>query len=142
MSPRGLGSHMASQEQVKRYLAYWLQLGKSLVLDRGEILQPRPIEGDHYSREFEACWQRILAVGGENCYLEGTLQTLSDLLSETWDIADCARCTMPVPIVNMGVQPNGCPCFDLPTWPNTDLPSPRMPVDSRGQLEQIRRRLL
>lgn len=133
---------MASQDQVKRYLAYWLQLGKSLVLNQGETLQPKPIEGDHYSSEFEACWQRILSVGGENCYLEGTLQTISDLLSQAWDITDCARCAMPVPMVSVGLQSNSCPCSDLPTWPNTELPLPRMPVDSRGQLDQIRQRLL
>lgn len=132
---------MASQDQVKRYLAYWLQLGKSLVLDRDEVVSPEPITGDRYSPEFESCWQRILATGGRNCYLEGTLQTISDLLSPTWDIADCARCSMPVPMMQLGVQPNVCPCFDLPTWPNTDLPAPRMPVDTNDRLEKIRKRL-
>ena len=133
---------MASSDQVKQYLAYWLQLGKRLVLDRGQSVLPQPvITGDRYSAEFEDCWQRILQVNGQGCYLEGTIQTVADLLSSNWDITACARCAMPVPILNVGVHPNACPCFDLPTWPNPDLPQPRSPVDSRAQLEQIRQRL-
>jgi hypothetical protein len=133
---------MASFDQVKQYLAYWFQLGKRLKFDRGEALLPQPvIEGDHYSPEFEACWQQALQAGGQDCYLEGTGQTIADLLSPSWDVVGCARCGMPVPTVNLGVQSGSCPCFDLPTWPNSDLPQPRSPVDSRNQLEQIRERL-
>ncbi|MBF2047998.1 MAG: hypothetical protein IGS54_11645 [Elainella sp. C42_A2020_010] len=133
---------MASPEQVKQYLAYWFQLGKPLIFDQGESVLPQPVvEGDHYSPEFEACWQRILASGGSNCYLDGTIQTIGELLSEKWEMAGCARCGMPVPMLSLGVQSGPCPCFDLPTWPNLDLPLPRLPVDSRSHLEQIRARL-
>lgn len=44
-------------------------------------------------------------------------------------------------MLSLGVQSGPCPCFDLPTWPNLDLPLPRLPVDSRSHLEQIRARL-
>ncbi|NJO80527.1 MAG: hypothetical protein HC827_19830 [Cyanobacteria bacterium RM1_2_2] len=133
---------MASSDQVKQYLAYWFQLGKRLKFDRGEAVLPQPvIQGNRYSPEFEACWQQALRVEGRDCYLEGTDQTVADLLSSNWDVTDCARCGMPVPTINLGVQPGSCPCFDLSTWPNPDLPQPRSPVDSRTQLEQIRDRL-
>ncbi|MDY7020242.1 MAG: hypothetical protein SWJ54_02625 [Cyanobacteriota bacterium] len=54
---------MASSRQVKRYLAYWLQLGKSVVLHSGDQKRcPKPIyEGNRYSSEFEQCWQEILS---------------------------------------------------------------------------------
>lgn len=133
---------MAEPQQVKQYLAYWFQLGKALKFDRGAAILPQPIfEGNHYSSAFEACWQQILASGGHDCYLAGTEQSLGELLSEAWEITDCARCEMPVPAFSLGTQPSDCPCTDLPSWPNTDLPHPRLPIDSHSQLEQIRLRL-
>lgn len=135
---------MASPDQVKQYLAYWFQLGKPLVINNGqETLLPEPVvQGDRYSSEFEACWQRIVDLNGENCYLDGTVQTINELLSSSWDILPCARCDMPVPMLCFGFKDTPCPCFDLPSWPNTALPRPRSPVDSRTQLNQIRDRLL
>jgi hypothetical protein len=133
---------MAAAQQVKKYLAYWFQLGKRLNFDQGGSVLPQPIiEGNHYSSRFEACWQQILASGGRDCYLEGTTQSIADLLSEKWQVDDCARCGMPVPTISLGIQDNSCPCTDLPNWPNLELPQPRSPVDSRNQLEQIRSRL-
>jgi hypothetical protein len=135
---------MASSDQVKRYLSYWFQLGKPLVIDNGrETLLPNPVsQGDRYSPEFEACWQRVMELKGKNCYLEGTAEKIDELLSSKWEISPCARCSMPVPMVSLGAQSLECPCNDLQTWPNSDLPQPRSPVDSQGQLEQIRDRLL
>ncbi len=134
---------MASSDQVKRYLAYWFQLGKPVVINNGETqVLPQPvIQGDRYSPEFEICWQRISAKGGRDCYLEGTIQTIEELLSPTWEIDPCARCEMPVPVMSLGFHSFPCPCFDLPSWPNSDLPQPRSPVDSRAKLDQIRSRL-
>jgi hypothetical protein len=134
---------MAPQEQVKQYLAYWQQLGTRLILSNGQAVAPQlVVSGNHYSAEFEAGWQQVLAVEGKNCYLEGTAQTISDLLSDRWELVGCARCSMPVPMIQAGIQSNSCPCFDLPTWPNTELPPPRLPVDNHQQLDQIRARLL
>lgn len=131
---------MAAPQQVRQYLAYWFQLGKPLKFDQGQVLPQPVIEGSVYSAAFEACWQQALAAHGQ-CHLDGTDQTIAELLSEAWDLADCARCEMPVPTVVLGVQSHACPCSDLPNWPNTDLPQPRSPVDSHSQLEQIRQRL-
>lgn len=135
---------MASEQQVRQYLAYWFQLGKGAVV-RGsqKTLLPRPvIQQNHYSPEFEAIWQQIKAADAKDCYLEGTSQTIAELLSPTWEIQSCARCAMPVPLRSPGlpVVPE-CPCADLSTWPNTEMPQPRDPVDTSTYLNQIRDRL-
>jgi hypothetical protein len=134
---------MASTDQVKEYLAFWFQLGKGLVVKNSSQIQlPEPvIQGDRYSPQFEACWQRVIQSEGKNCYLEGTTQTVEQLLSSEWDVTDCARCDMPVPTLSLGMRSPGCPCEDMPLWPNTELPMPRIPVNSQVQLDQIRDRL-
>ncbi|MBF2007195.1 hypothetical protein ACF3DV_02585 [Chlorogloeopsis fritschii PCC 9212] len=135
---------MASQKEVKQYLAYWFQLGKKVVIGNGaETLLPKSvIVGDRYSDEFEKCWQKIVSPESGDCYLEGTQETIAELLSPNWDMTSCARCTMPVPVRNVGMPPELCPCNDLPDWPNTDLPLPRIPVNNQVQLQLIRNRLL
>lgn len=133
---------MASPDQVKQYLAYWFQLGKSIVI-RNKPMLPQPVmQGNSYSPAFEACWQQVLRSDGQDCYLEGTVQSVNQLLSSQWEITSCVRCDMPVPTLSLGVQPAECPCIDLPSWPNLELPQPRSPVDSQAQLDQIRERLL
>ena len=54
----------------------------------------------------------------------------------------CGRCAMPVPMRNMGMPALLCPCNNLPNWPNTELPSPRSPVNTSEQLKTIRDRLV
>ena len=134
---------MASPSQIKTYLAYWFQLGKRVILpqqDR-ELLPQSVIKGDRYSSEFETCWQQILANLGNNCYLEGTEQTIEELFLSSWDIISCARCNMPIPMIQSGIQHISCPCYDLPEWPNLDLPSPRTPVDTVARLSKLHARL-
>lgn len=134
---------MADQQQVKEYLAYWFQLGKGVKIRGGEeILRPQPvIEGDRYSDELEACWQRLLSLESGDSYLEGTQETIADLLSDRWEITDCARCSMPIPVRSMGMPPPACPCNDLSNWPDTDNPAPRSPVSSSDYLNQLRESL-
>ncbi len=134
---------MASEAEVKRYLAYWLQLGKKVVIGNGNLtLQPQSvIAGDRYSQEFENIWQQILSPESGDCYLEGTIQTIAELLTPRWDLKACVRCEMPVPLINIGMAPESCPCHDLPMWPNTEVPLPREPVDSKARLNTIRDRL-
>lgn len=135
---------MASEYQVKEYLAYWFQLGKKIAIENGkEIMLPKPIfTGDRYSQEFEECWQKIMIVKGQNCYLEDTEETIANLLSEEWVIDPCARCLMPIPLRTHGMPALCCPCYDIPTWPNTELPLPRGGINSRDHLISIRDRLL
>ena len=134
---------MASPEKVKHYIACWFQLGKRLVLDKGKVISmgESVVKGDRYSSDFENYWQEIIAQEGANCYLEGTDITLNDLLSSTWDITPCARCSMPIPRLELGVQTISCPCFDMPRWPNFELPFPRVPVQSNLRLSSINNRL-
>jgi hypothetical protein len=134
---------MASEEQVKSYLGYWFQLGKKVFLQNGrEKLLPNPIvHGNNYSLEFEHCWQRILELDGRDCYLEGTIQTIDQLLSSGWEINPCSRCEMPVPTLDLGMPSPICPCSDIPGWPNNDLPKPRSPVNSPDRLSRIQDRL-
>ena len=46
---------MASEQQVKRYICYWFQLGKRIIMNNGALtlLPQRVIEGERYSQEFE-----------------------------------------------------------------------------------------
>ena len=134
---------MASKEQVRQYLSYWFQLGKKVILGNSkEELLPQPIfEGDRYSQEFERCWQLMISPESVDCYLDGTSQTIKQLLSSHWDIQPCSRCDMPVAIVDLGIQSTSCPCHDIPNWPNTELPAPRTPVKNSNYLNNIRERL-
>jgi len=134
---------MASEHQVRQYIAYWFQLGKKVLIHNGkEALLPQPvIQGDRYSEEFESCWQKIISPESGDCHLEGTQETIAQLLTPGWDVSPCGRCQMPVPIKTVGMPPELCPCNDLPNWPNTEVPQPRSPVSSQSRLIEIRDRL-
>jgi hypothetical protein len=134
---------MASQAQVRDYLAHWFQLGKPIVLaeSRGECL-PSPIfQGGTYSPSFEDCWHRIMVTSGQDCYLKGTTQSIADMLSPAWDMTPCARCEMPIAMPTAGIMTHLCPCNDLATWPSTEVPMPRTAVDDHHHLAELRHRL-
>jgi hypothetical protein len=137
--------NMASEQSVRQYLAYWFQLGKKVWVQNGKaaLLPQTVIHGDRYSDEFESCWQRIIAADSGDCYLDGTSETIDQLLSDRWDIVSCARCEMPVPMSALGapITHPSCPCSDLASWPNTEIPAPRMPVSSDQHLQRISDRL-
>ncbi len=130
---------MAAQEQVKQYLAYWFLVGKKVYIKNGqESRKPETIlQRDRFSAEFEACWQEILSPKSGACYLEGTDQTIKDLLSPDWEVKPCARCEMPIPLKNSGVKTGLCPCIDLPDWPNDELPRPHLPINNQQHLSRI-----
>jgi hypothetical protein len=134
---------MATEQEVKRYLAYWFQLGKKVVTKSGAAtLLPQPVlAGDRYSEEFEECWQQILSLGASDSYLEGTNETIAELLTAAWEMLPCGRCQMPIPLRNLGMPALSCPCSSLHTWPNAELPAPRDPVSTQEQLLVIRDRL-
>lgn len=132
---------MATEQDVRKYLAYWFQAGKPVVSLQGDSCRPElVIAGDRYSDAFEALWQAVLSKK-QAYYLAGTDQTVADLLSEAWEIDSCARCDMPIPAASVGVGAATCPCSDLPTWPNFELPQPRSPVSSTDRLNRLRDRL-
>ncbi len=134
---------MASPTQVKNYLAYWFQLGKQVVTNDGaKSYKPENVvEGDRFSPDFEKCWNDILNTSGKECHLEGTDQTVDELLSPAWDITSCARCDMLVPTPEVALAQILCPCNDLPTWPNEELPKPRLPVNTQKHLRDMNKEL-
>ncbi|MEG4249251.1 hypothetical protein [Microcoleus sp. Pol10D4] len=134
---------MASDSEVRKYIAYWFQLGKKVLIRNGsEALLPKSVNaGDRYSQEFEDCWQKIISRDSGDCYLEGTNETIAQLLTPAWEISGCARCAMPVVFKQTGMPPEFCPCNDLPNWPDTEMPQPRSPVSSQSQLSGLRDRL-
>lgn len=133
---------MANEQDIKRYLAYWFQLGRQIVVGNGRAyLLPQPVlKGDRYSEEFEACWQEIRSQADE-CHLEGTDETIAELLTPAWEMLPCSRCDMPIAMRNVGMPALFCPCHTLPGWPNTELPGPRSPISTEEQLKIIRDRL-
>ena len=134
---------MASESEVRKYIAYWFQLGKKVLIRNGsEALLPKSvIAGDRYSNEFEECWQKILSPDSGDCYLQGTNETIAQLLTPAWEISACPRCAMPVVVRDSGMPPECCPCYDLPNWPDSEMPQPRSPVCTQSQLSGIRDRL-
>ena len=129
---------MATTEQVRQYLAHWFQLGRKVLGKTDVAWCPQPvIQGDRYSPEFEACWAAMLEQRGEDCYLESTEQTVAQLLSEAWAIETCSRCPLLVPVKVSGIPTGTCPCSELSSWPNFEVPMPRLPVDSRARLNHI-----
>lgn len=133
---------MANEQDVKRYLAYWFQLGRRVIVGNGktELLPQQVLQGDRYSDEFENIWQQIHYQAGE-CHLEGTDETIAELLTPAWEMLPCSRCEMPVPMRNVGMPALSCPCNTLPNWPNSELPQPRNPISTQEQLQIIRDRL-
>ncbi|BAY30171.1 hypothetical protein NIES2107_20150 [Nostoc carneum NIES-2107] len=133
---------MANEQDVKRYLAYWFQLGRKVMVGNGkaELLPQQVLQGDRYSDEFENIWQQICHQATES-YLEGTEETIAELLTPAWEMLPCSRCEMPVPMRNLGMPALYCPCSTLPNWPNSELPPPRHPISNQEQLKIIRDRL-
>lgn len=133
---------MASPQSVQSYLAYWMQLGKGVTIaNQAPLHCPQVVMGDRYSPAFTACWEQITTHEGNDCYLEGSEIVLADLFSEQWEITPCYRCALLIPQKTRGIQTEACPCSDLPSWPNLELPQPRKPVNNGDRLAQIRQRL-
>jgi len=133
---------MASPQSVQSYLAYWMQLGKGVIIaHQAPVHCAQVVVGDRYSPAFTACWEQITACNGQGCYLEGAEITIADLCSEQWEITPCCRCALPIPQKARGIQTEACPCSDLDNWPNLELPQPRKPVNNSDRLTQICQRL-
>ncbi len=132
---------MASVSEVQQYLAHWFQLGKTIQINQNQKICPQSVFlGTEYTAEFRDCWQQ--AITAQNCYLEGTAQTIADLLSSEWDLVSCARCTMPIPLPAVGLPVDqNCPCNDLPNWPNSEVPLPRSPGAVANKTAALRQRL-
>lgn len=121
---------MASSDQVKAYLACWLQMGKSIDVDlpqgQHQFLQPNVVlEKNRYSEHFEQIW-RYVSRHPTHCYLSGTNESIQDLLSDRWDIANCSRCSLLLPMpAPRSLKVSPCPCSDLYHWPDWETLRPR-----------------
>jgi hypothetical protein len=87
---------MASRTFVKNYIAQWMQMGKSVSLStQGEQVSIYKIlDGEEYSSSFNQLWDEISTTKADQAYLDGTDQTINDLLSDRWEIIGCARCSL------------------------------------------------
>jgi hypothetical protein len=136
---------MASRTLVKNYVAQWMQMGKTVSLStQGEQVRIYKIlQGEKYSPSFNQLWDEISTTKAQEAYLSGTDQTVSELLSNKWEIVACARCNLLVPSIDIGPRvPVCCPCSDLlPTHPNLDLVAPHRPVTLASQLDDLCDRL-
>lgn len=140
---------MASPLQVKQYIAAWFQLGKGVIAPRspeGRLFTHRVMIPDQehnlsYSPEFEQCWAQINSPPGVDSYLEGTTQTIQELLSNHWDIEACARCGLQVGVKVAGFTDSTCPCSDMPNMPNNTTLQPAAPRNNQLFLSHIHDRL-
>lgn len=133
---------MASVSKVQAYLSYWFQLGKPVIFekDQAECLPTSIFQGTEYSQAFQRCWQKIMQQPA-HCFLRGTDESIAKLLSDEWEIVGCSRCPMPLPMPVRGIKLSPCPCADLPTWPNEEVPQPRVAIHNSDHLDDIRQRL-
>jgi hypothetical protein len=133
---------MASELELKNFVACWMQLGKGIQRTSGQSIHlDQVIQGEDYSEAFKAFWNQWTEDGLQNVYLEGTSVSLSALNTALWEIVPCARCTMPVALPIGDVASCICPCHDLADWPNNELPTPRPPVSNKTHLDRIFKRL-
>jgi hypothetical protein len=79
---------MASESKVRHYLAYWLQFGKKIIMYNGTIAKglESVISREGYSQEFEDLWTEVRSPASGNCRLEGSWETIDELLTPQWDI--------------------------------------------------------
>jgi hypothetical protein len=133
---------MATELDLKNFVACWMQLGKGVYQPTGELIHlAKVLQGEQYNPEFETLWQDLSSFGLQNVYLEGTSVSLSALNTELWEIVPCARCTMPVALPIGNTASCICPCHDLQGWPNSELPTPRPPVANKAHFDRILKRL-
>ncbi|MGQ9864887.1 MAG: hypothetical protein ACUVSQ_01165, partial [Pseudanabaenaceae cyanobacterium] len=129
---------------VKAYVAQWLQLGKQLELPGRSTTAAlaETVQGEKYTAAFESLWYSILHIELGNVYLSGTDVKIADLLSGRWELHECARCGLPVPLPPLGQPRTGpCVCSDLSTWPNAETVPPHPPIVLGVHLEALRRRI-
>ncbi len=135
---------MAARTLVKNYVAQWMQMGKSISLSTQVELVSiyKILSGEEYSPLFNKLWDEISTIKADEAYLSGTDQTISDLLSDRWEIIGCARCSLLVPSLDLGPRvPVCCPCDDLPTHPNLDLVAPHVPIKLSTAINELCDRL-
>jgi hypothetical protein len=136
-------ANMSNYDAVKKYFAQWLQMGKKVFIQSQNKLVGVScvVRGESYTNEFEQLWAEISDPRSGDVYLDGTNESIQELLSPKWEVVSCARCEMPIPI-GMGPQAAQiCPCNDLGCYPNLEAIAPREPVITAKHLSSIMSRL-
>ncbi|CAN1210724.1 hypothetical protein TUMEXPCC7403_11040 [Tumidithrix helvetica PCC 7403] len=136
---------MATCDVVKDYLAQWMQVGKKVLIqsENKSVGICKVIEGERYTQEFEALWTEISTIKAKEAYLEGTNETIQELLSDKWELVECPRCNLPSACIDMGMrETKACPCDTMKLWPNLETIAPRKPVKTAKYLNNICDRLL
>lgn len=133
---------MAASSQVKAYVACWIQLGKAVMCEYpggSERIQPQPVLSlESLSQEFHLSWHRM-SLDPWHCHLEGTHESLGQLLSPAWEIGSCSRCSLPIPLPATTATAIGpCPCSDLKGWPNSTTVPPRIQDEQFLQVAGLR----
>jgi hypothetical protein len=79
---------MASESKVRHYLGYWLQFGKKIIMYNGTVAKglESAISREGYSQEFEDLWAEVRSPDSGNCRLEGSWETIDELLTPQWEI--------------------------------------------------------
>ena len=136
-------ANMSNYDAVKKYFAQWLQMGKKVFIQSQNKLVGVKcvVRGESYTNEFEQLWAEISDPRSGDVYLDGTDESIQELLSPKWEVVSCVRCEMPIPI-GMGPQAAQiCPCNDLGCYPNLEAIAPREPVITAKHLSSIMSRL-
>jgi hypothetical protein len=136
---------MANSNVVKDYFAQWMQVGKKVLTqsDNKSVSISKVIDGEKYAQEFELLWTEISTNKAQEAYLEGTNETIQELLSDKWELVECPRCSLPSACIDLGVrETKACPCDTMKLWPNLDTIAPRKPIKTAKYLNNICDRLL
>lgn len=135
---------MATEEEVKSYLAYWFQVGKNVEIgtnrEKKNVNKIFSLSSNEYSQEFNSLWEKIVEEA-DTSFLEDTSFSIKKLLSSEIEIVACSVCNA---IVASGIffTNNSCICSNIPLWPNLDIPQPKKLLDSNCALLKIVQKLM
>ena len=100
-----------AKDILKSYLAYFISRGMSLVsYKKGEIIYVGLVyQYQGYHQDFENFWRDIqLRSDFAQLYIEGDVRSFQDFLVGFYNVGECARCNLPIPI------PTGA-AYDIPS---------------------------
>ncbi|MEM9483911.1 MAG: hypothetical protein AAGA83_09500, partial [Cyanobacteria bacterium P01_F01_bin.116] len=53
----------------------------------------------------------------------------------------CSRCSIPIAMQAVMPVAQMCPCGDIDSWPNDELPAPHMPINNNTHFQRLKTRL-
>jgi hypothetical protein len=88
---------MATKEEIKRYIAQWMDLGNKVSTPVGNLFVSKVYDHKTYSEEFNKLWL-YLWNRKERCRMEYTSQTIEEL-ERRWFLSRCGECKMEVMLI-------------------------------------------